>query len=165
MGITGSSLPAKLTDNFDGLLNRNNTALYNGKKSSNLKETTQVEVVERAKILLQIDPFQFWDVFLDYPADSFALNPSDVITLLSTAASKSLTDSSPIKEIDKIESAVKAYLQLITELSELGTIVTTTSTKSKLISIDIMAILSSILLLNNFINIEEKVFIFTIFNL
>ena len=64
-------------------------------------------------------------------------------------------------ESDKVESAVKAFVQLVTELSELGASFTSADNNSKikktLVSIDVMSILSSILLLSSSMSIEDKV--------
>ena len=152
MGITGSSLPKEnFKDHFSDLLN--------GTKKYSLKDTSDhIEVVDRAKILLQIDPFLLWDSFLDYPADSFALKPSDIVTLLTLVLNNSTNDDSLIKGNDKIESSVKSYIELISELSEYGAGVTKSNNEAKIFSLDIMAILSSVLLLSNNVTIEENVF-------
>eukprot|EP01035_Chromulina_nebulosa_P008644 gene8644-11709_t len=162
MGIA-SSTSGSLTDDEDhfstliemmGSKKLTNSSVYSG------------GIAPAAEILLQVSWEKMWDTFLSGPYTSFAVTPSEAEHILLSSLESYHADENknqPQSEAQKIkdEKATKAFVQMFVELSAtslLSSSISDPTAANKLVkALDFMAVISSVLLLSDSVNIESKV--------
>jgi WD40 repeat protein len=105
----------------------------------------KIALSPKAKIIRKLNHIDLWENFIKSQFMTFALTPAELQSLLHDTAIQYL-DSKEKGSIDEVDNEIKEYLELINEICE----------KDHVKSIDFMAVVSSILLLNP-IPIEIKI--------
>jgi hypothetical protein len=100
-----------------------------------------VEINPRAILLKYLSHSKLWDVFLESPFNSFVLTPAELTNFIMDAFTDDVIPDDPSNILPKMtnkQSCVKSYVELVQEMSE--------TDQAKVI--DVMAVISSVLLLS-----------------
>eukprot|EP01040_Poterioochromonas_malhamensis_P009806 gene9806-10650_t len=109
-------------------------------------------ISHKARIMRKLNYVDVWEAFLQSQFMTFALTPAEAKEILTQVATRELSSRSELNGVrdkslvDEIEQEIKDYLDIIQEINE----------KDGIKSIDVMAVISSILLLNS-VPIEIKI--------